>query len=289
MGFRDLSLFNQAMLGRQAWRLLTRPESLCAKVLKGKYFPHKTFWKRQEKKKSSETWRAILFSREALVKGLIRRVGPGDSINIWKDNWIAGSSSFKPLVRLPKENVDKVCELFIPGTRCRDEQQVRGSFCALDATEILKIKPGARLQKDLLTWAFERNGMYSIRSCYRLLKQEAGKKEAFRFNGARSSEEQIWWKKVWKLDVPPKICIFWWRVMQDYLPTKAELMRRHVAREDHCETCGERSESLYHVVFKGYLCGSVLECSQGIDRVQTTPSVPSLVGEGSPIRGVLQH
>jgi hypothetical protein len=40
MGFRDFLLFNEAMMGRQCWRLLTEPTSLCARVLKARYFPN---------------------------------------------------------------------------------------------------------------------------------------------------------------------------------------------------------------------------------------------------------
>lgn len=38
LGFRDLILFNQAMLAEQSWRLIKFPNSLLAKVLCGRYF-----------------------------------------------------------------------------------------------------------------------------------------------------------------------------------------------------------------------------------------------------------
>jgi hypothetical protein len=60
MGFRDLPLFNRAFLGKQGWRLMMRPNSLCAKVLKGKYYLHGDFISATKKKKSSEAWQAIL-------------------------------------------------------------------------------------------------------------------------------------------------------------------------------------------------------------------------------------
>ena len=182
-----------------------------------------------------------------MKKGLIKRIGPGDTINRWSDNWIGGLRSMKPLVRQEGVNVEWVHELFEPGTRSWNEQLVHDSFTSHDAEEILKVRPGIRMQEDMIAWADERNGWYSVRSCYRRLKADQDQKESLAENAVGSSDNSLWWTTLWRLKVPPKVRIFWWRALNNFLPTKRELRRRHIEREDHCEVCGEPGESLYHV------------------------------------------
>jgi hypothetical protein len=86
LGFRDLAIFNQAMLGKQCWRILTEPDSLCARVLKGRYFPNGEFWNAICPRTSSYTWRSLMHGKKLLQQGLIWRVGDGKQISISKDN-----------------------------------------------------------------------------------------------------------------------------------------------------------------------------------------------------------
>ena len=82
MGFRDLPLFNKAMLGKQGWRLMTRPDSLCARVLKGRYYQDGDFLSATRKRHASQTWRAVLAGRDTLRRGLLKRIGDGTHYNV---------------------------------------------------------------------------------------------------------------------------------------------------------------------------------------------------------------
>lgn len=71
LGFRDLHLFNVAMLARQGWRLIMNPDSLCAWVLNAKYFPNGELLHVKEKPGISYSWRSIVRGIEAMKEGLI--------------------------------------------------------------------------------------------------------------------------------------------------------------------------------------------------------------------------
>ncbi|KAK9668007.1 hypothetical protein RND81_13G028500 [Saponaria officinalis] len=69
-GFRDYRRFNDALLGKQTWRLGTETESLSYRKLKGKYFLDSTFFYSSRGHNPSFTWRSIWETRTVvLAKG----------------------------------------------------------------------------------------------------------------------------------------------------------------------------------------------------------------------------
>ena len=114
MGFQDLRLFNKAMLWKQGWRLIENPNSLCAKVLKGRYYHDADFLIATRKKHASHTWRVILEGREVLKKGLLRRIGDGSMTNIWRDRWLPNHFSGLPITTPANPQVQLVADLMLP-------------------------------------------------------------------------------------------------------------------------------------------------------------------------------
>ena len=91
LGFRDFRAFNQALLARQEWRLLINPNSLCAQVLKARYYPEGRLEDTVFSGNASPMWQAVQYGLELLKKGLVWRVGKGRNIRIWRDRWIPAS------------------------------------------------------------------------------------------------------------------------------------------------------------------------------------------------------
>jgi hypothetical protein len=86
--------------------------------------------------------------------------------------WVLASEISHFLIKQCLAAVEQVQDLFVPSTCVWDERLVHRSFVELEAAEILEIKPGMSLVSDVRAWAFEKHGQYSVRSAYKLLKDE---------------------------------------------------------------------------------------------------------------------
>jgi hypothetical protein len=80
-------------------------------MLKGKYYHNSDFMSANKKRNSSHIWRAILYGREALGKGLIKRVGDGSTIRIFDDPWIPTNINSRLLCKCPQAKATMVDEL----------------------------------------------------------------------------------------------------------------------------------------------------------------------------------
>jgi hypothetical protein len=111
MGFKDLRLFNQAMLARQAWRLVQFPDSLCARLLKAKCFPRGSLVDTAFCSNASIPWQAIMHGLELLNQGIIWRVANGKQIRTWRDPWIPRELSLRVTSRQGRCRLRWVSEL----------------------------------------------------------------------------------------------------------------------------------------------------------------------------------
>jgi hypothetical protein len=128
LGYRDIHLFNLAMLARQGWHLLLNQSSLCAQALHAKYFPSGDLLSVIEKPGIFYSWRSIVRGVQALKDGLIWCVGDGTQINIWLDPWIPNGVTRRPATPRGHIIVTKVSELIDPSTGEWDSALVKDIF-----------------------------------------------------------------------------------------------------------------------------------------------------------------
>ncbi|XP_023633877.1 uncharacterized protein LOC111829331 [Capsella rubella] len=248
LGFRDVNDFNSALLAKQLWRLIEVPDSLFAKVFKGRYYRNSTPMDINKSYSPSYGWRSICSARSLVAKGLIKRVGSGDSISVWTDPWVPS--------QFPRPAVSKGL-LLDPSLQIRhliDRQsnswkleRLQEFFSSEDVTIIGAIPLGITMCGDSFGWHFTKTGKYTVKSGY----------HTARLPDPRATVSQVCGpdiipllNKVWKVRCPPKIQHFMWQLLTGCISVSANLSKRGISCDSSCARCGSIEETVNHVIFE---------------------------------------
>jgi hypothetical protein len=249
MGFRDLHTFNLAMLAKQSWRLLSSPDSLCARVLKMKYYPNGDLLKSGPKRGSSFTWQSILEGLKTFKRGHIWRVGDGRNINIWSDHWIPTSASRKVTTNRGQCILRTVDELIDPHSGSWDEELIRSIFTPFDVEQILRIPLSQNMETDFIAWNKTKNYTFSVRTAYHVEWEHQFGLKYIRSDGQGAEKVNPVWEILWRLNVPGKIKNFAWKALHGLIPGMSILANRHIKVSPLCPICNRGVEDIKHLLF----------------------------------------
>lgn len=247
-------MFNLALLARQAWRLLQEPMTLNVRVLKAVYFPDEHFLDAGVGVAPSRIWRAIVDGKDVLKLGLIRRIGTDTSTKIWEMNWLPRDNMLRPLCSLREDPPQFVSELIDQTTLTWKRDLVQCYFTSMDCDAIFNIPLSTKRLEDFWAWHYEKKGVFSVRSTYRMLVHNKEVTKAWEEQEPGRSDtatEKKEWQDLWRVKMPSKICQFLWRLACHSIPTGDVRHRRNMAPTSNCGICGAPDLS----------CHSLLECN----------------------------
>uniref|UniRef100_A0A1J3E4V1 Putative mitochondrial protein n=1 Tax=Noccaea caerulescens TaxID=107243 RepID=A0A1J3E4V1_NOCCA len=236
MGFRDIGLFNQALLAKQAWKVLHFPMCLLSRLLKSRYFPQGDFLVAGLGNRPSFGWRSVSFGKDLLSEGLMKRVGNGASIKVWGELWIEDNGLKAPLMKNHVINIDLLVKDLVDGENRRwDKATLDELFYPDDVARIMVHQPVIS-KEDFFVWKPNKNGFYSVKSGYLLACQL--NKADYMFEAAVEPSLNPLREQIWSLKIDPKIQIFLWKMLCGAIPV-----------DERCQICGVDGESINHVIF----------------------------------------
>ncbi|KAL9294084.1 putative ribonuclease H domain, reverse transcriptase zinc-binding domain-containing protein [Arabidopsis thaliana] len=256
IGFKDLEAFNLALLRKQLWRMVTRKESLLARVYKSRYFSKSDPLNAPLGSRPSFAWKSIHAAQELLRQGTRAIVGNGASIEIWQHQWL-DSKPAKPAVvmnRVTQPHHQAVSSL----QYVKDLLEVRGREWRMDLlselfpedikNKIIQLRPGGSSTVDRVAWDYSRDGHYSVRSAYWVLMEVVNRRK--QAQAVLHPSLNPLFEQIWKTKVSPKVHHFLWRCLSNSISVAENLHHRYLARDGSCLRCLPQEETVNHLLFK---------------------------------------
>lgn len=123
---------------------------------------------------------------------------------------------------------------------------VQTLFWEEDAKMILSIAVAAHDTQDVRVWHYTKHGTFLVKTVY-YIAQHIRQQDLYARKGSPSSSEDFNWDSVWKINLPNKIKVFFWRLLKLALPVLQNLYKTHVVTDVLCSVCKCGEESVFHI------------------------------------------
>ncbi|KAF7822992.1 ribonuclease H [Senna tora] len=227
----NVQAFNEALMAKHLWRIMTEQNSLAVSSLSTKYMdnngnllaPSTASWR----------WKSVLKSKEVILSNIKWQVGDGKHININHHAWW-------PMLR-DQQSCHVVADLIQHNFPSWNSSMLTALYDPNTANIIAASPLSVTGVHDKLIWNTSTDGQYKVRDGYKWLLSRNS-------NGGIGSLHSEVWKTIWSLKLPYRIVMFMWRVLNDNLPANATLVKHHMPLDDVCHACTQQGETLRHIL-----------------------------------------
>jgi hypothetical protein len=156
-----------------------------------------------------------------------------------------------PSVQIGEDELHRVYDLINAENWTWKGDLIRSNFTAPEADAILNIPLRRGKGEDYWAWGLERKGVYTVKTAYRSLvtRNELSSLAEVTITETSQTEERLW-DSLWKLNVMPKVRVFWWLVLRGILPVEGTLHHRHIASLARCRVCLSANEDMMHALIR---------------------------------------
>uniref|UniRef100_A0A2N9IF07 Reverse transcriptase zinc-binding domain-containing protein n=1 Tax=Fagus sylvatica TaxID=28930 RepID=A0A2N9IF07_FAGSY len=254
LGFRNIRIFNQALLGKWLWRYGTETDAFWRSIIFSKYGDSQGGWITREVHgpHGVSLWKHIRKDWGRFARHVYVEVGDGAKTRFWTDSWCGQGSlkdGYPELYRIARNK-----EALVKDHMQYHNERVSWDFnftrhaqdWELDAVasflELLSSSSVKGYGEDRLCWRGSSKEGFKVRSYYKYLSSSAG--------------IAVPWKRIWKTNAPPCVAFFVWVAAMGRILTTDNLRRRHVMVLDWCCMCKENGESISHLLLH---CSAAME------------------------------
>ena len=252
LGFKNLHLFNLALLAKNSWKLFTKPNTPCSQMFREKYYKGSSPGNaKKQQSSSSYVWKGLKEGASILNNDITWEARSGNFIDIWYDKWIPSLGN-NTLLNIHQSQ---------SSTRGQIQgHELLGNFITKDGSwDCLKLQQcipqqflpfilniplqNGQNESDVCLW---RGKQPTTKAIYNLLF-EKNDLQISKPSTANCLPNSLW-SKFWKLPVPFKVKSFLWKLFLNRLPTIDNIRQRsNLTLFSKCGFCNQHEETLHHL------------------------------------------